>query len=150
MFLFDLYNSDTVQLITVTQKHCFHLAVSTRMILCRVVLHALCYSLGSVKLGTWPWYSTGPYPKLFTSQLFDDMCNERQFMNLITFYIISWVIKAIISRTTWTCMHVQITCNNPFICNNFDFAVILKCALSWTIYTVWFQFPSFYSTTYFI
>ena len=57
----------TVQLITVTQKPCFHLSVSTRMILCRL-LHVLCYSLRSLKLGTKPWYSTGPYPNLFTGQ----------------------------------------------------------------------------------
>ena len=57
----------TVQLITVTQKPYFHLSVSTRMILCQL-LHELCYSLRSLKLGTRPWYSTGPYPKLFTGQ----------------------------------------------------------------------------------
>ena len=72
----DLHHSDAsirsvsfrhLQLITVTQKHCFQLSVSTRMILCRV-LHLLCYSLSSLKLGTRSWYSTGRCPKLFTGQ----------------------------------------------------------------------------------
>ena len=95
MFLFDLCHSDTVQLITVTQKRCFYLSVSTRMILCRV-LHALCYSLGPVKLGTRPWYSPvhiqnySPDNSSMTCAMKDNSWNSKEYF--ITFYIINWVI----------------------------------------------------------
>ena len=88
------YHSDTVQLITVTQKHCFHLSVSTWMILCWV-LHILCYSLGSVKVGTRPWCPVHiqnylPVNSSMTCAMKDNSWNSQKY--LITFYIISWVI----------------------------------------------------------
>ena len=95
MFLFDLYQSDTVQLITVTQKHCFHLSVSTRMILCRVVL-ALCCSLDSVNWvpghGIVPVHiqNYSPVNSSMTCAIKDNSWNSKKY--LITFYIISWVI----------------------------------------------------------
>ena len=74
------------------------------MILCRL-LHELCYSLRSLKLGTRPWYSTGPDPILFTDHSLMTCAMKVNSRNskkyLITFYIVSWVINwSIIPSTT--------------------------------------------------